>query len=320
MILILSHDEDLHTQRVIQDLSRDSFKVLDFRNLGEEIFLEVDPVTSTGNIIFDNGSDVLDTANIKSVWYRRPRYKCGSENIEIWKKTYAEDEERAVLDGLWRSLSDDVFWLNNPFANRVAGNKLWQLSVAHSVGFDTPLTIVTNNPDTFRQFVRRNKKTVFKPISKSHIERPNDMPLIFLTKVIDDLEVEIIAPRVSVTPCLLQEYIEKAFELRVTIVGDHVFATAQYSQNSEETKIDWRKDPRKVRHERMDLPLEVEYKCKVLVKKMNLTFGAIDLIFTPDGKFVFLEINPNGQWLWIQDLVGYPISHTIAEMLERKET
>ncbi len=115
---------------------------------------------------------------------------------------------------------------------------------------------------------------------------------------------------------MVQEYVPKDVELRVTIVGRKVFACAIHSQDSELTKHDWRKyDFGNVRHELCTLPGEVEQNLIALLRFWNLSYGAIDLVRTPDGRYVFLEINPNGQWGWIEELTGAPIAETIAETL-----
>ena len=316
MILILSSEDDLHVQRVVSHLPLGTYQVLNLRTMGVVSFLEFDPVNGSSTISFLNNSQAFSLSDITSIWYRRPRYKRGSEGGEEWKRVFAENEERCVFDGMWRYLGDTVRWLNNPFANRMAENKLWQLYIAKEIGFELPQTLVTNNPDSLRRFANENGDIVYKPVAKSHIERPNDAPLIFLTKPIKKFELDKLVSRVSVTPCLFQKYIEKQFEIRVTILGDQVFAAAQYSQENMETRHDWRRDPTKVRHEKVELPTEIQQRCIALVRKMGLTFGAIDIIFTPDERFIFLEINPNGQWLWIEDLVAHPISHAIATMLQ----
>lgn len=316
MILILSDNRDLHVQRVVTHLHPKSYQLLDLRDLGEKIFIDFDPVAC--NLIASSieVKKMFHWSEITSVWYRRPQYKRGSKNIEEWKRVFSENEERSPLDGSWRCLKDSVLWLNNPFANRDASNKLYQLSVARRVGFEVPETVVTNNPITLRQFANQKNSVVYKPLHISHIDRPGRTPLVFLTRIFEKNNIEELAHRVCVTPCLFQEYIAKEYEIRVTVLGNQVFSTALYSQEFDETRHDWRRNPVQVRHVATKLPADVEQKCLALVQELKLTFGAIDLIFSMDGKFVFLEINPNGQWLWIEDMTGHPISHSIAAFLQ----
>lgn len=116
---------------------------------------------------------------------------------------------------------------------------------------------------------------------------------------------------------ITQEEIKKQYDVRVTVVGSQLFATAILSQEHEETTVDWRKGSRPdLQHERIDLPREVEEKCFALMKRLNLRYGAIDLVCDLQGKLWFLEINPNGQWAWIENLTGYPIAAAIVDELE----
>lgn len=114
----------------------------------------------------------------------------------------------------------------------------------------------------------------------------------------------------------MQEYISKRVELRVTVVGSRVFAAEIHSQVNSSTKHDWRRyDLDRTPHMRHPLPPSVEACCVQLVQTLRLNFGAIDMIVTPSGEYVFLEINGNGQWGWIEDLTGLPIADAIVELL-----
>lgn len=122
--------------------------------------------------------------------------------------------------------------------------------------------------------------------------------------------------RLKNCPVILQPYIEKLFELRITVVGEKVFPCAIHSQNSQRTLEDWRRyDLSNTPHKIYPLPPNIEGLCVNLVKALELKFGCIDMIVTPDKEYIFLEINPNGQWLWIEQLTGLPISQTLAELL-----
>ncbi|MNE53265.1 Ribosomal protein S6--L-glutamate ligase [compost metagenome] len=117
------------------------------------------------------------------------------------------------------------------------------------------------------------------------------------------------------TPCIYQELIEKEFEVRVTVVGEKVFSASIDSQSDNDTKIDWRK--KKLVFTKVELPFEIEYLCIEIVKKLNLLFGAIDLIKDKNGNYIFLEINPNGQWAWIETQTGIEISDAIINELRK---
>ena len=117
---------------------------------------------------------------------------------------------------------------------------------------------------------------------------------------------------------MAQKYIEKKLEFRVTVVGQDIFTCAIHSQDSERTKEDWRRyDFENVKHESYDLPENVKSSLLRFMQLCHLTFGAIDMILTPEGDYVFLEVNPSGQYIWIENLAKLPISRSIAENLTR---
>jgi hypothetical protein len=122
--------------------------------------------------------------------------------------------------------------------------------------------------------------------------------------------------RAALCPMTYQDYIPKAYELRITAVGNKLFPCAIYSQESDTTTIDWRADEsKKNRHEICEIPQEVHTKLLQLLNEMGLNFGCIDMIVTPAGEYVFLEVNPNGQWLWVEEATGMPIASEIAKLL-----
>ena len=116
-------------------------------------------------------------------------------------------------------------------------------------------------------------------------------------------------------PSIVQRNIKKEYEIRVTVVNEAVFAAKVDSQSNADTKYDWRR--KKLKFECYDLPESISSKCISLVKRLNLKFGAIDLIKDKSGQYIFLEINPNGQWAWIEMDTGLLISDAIIKELER---
>jgi glutathione synthase/RimK-type ligase-like ATP-grasp enzyme len=121
---------------------------------------------------------------------------------------------------------------------------------------------------------------------------------------------------IRLCPMTFQAYIPKRLELRITVVGERVFAAEIHSQISNHTQFDWRRyDLARTPHASHVLPHHLELKCVELVRRLGLVYGAIDMILTPDGKYVFLEINPNGQYLWIEELTDLPISEAICDHL-----
>jgi glutathione synthase/RimK-type ligase-like ATP-grasp enzyme len=124
------------------------------------------------------------------------------------------------------------------------------------------------------------------------------------------------ASAVRYCPVIFQAYVPKRVELRITVVGGEVFAAEIHSQQSNHTRHDWRRyDLGETPHLPHELPADVARRCLRLVGELGLCYGAIDMVLTPDGRYVFIEINPNGQYLWIEQMTGLPISDAVCDLL-----
>ena len=268
------------------------------------------------------GGEAIDCSEIKAIWYRKPTEPQIDDDIDEWQREYAYDETRNDLEGLYGYLADR-YWISPIHRIRRAANKPMQLRLAQRLGFRVPRTIVTNDPETARAFFREHEgRIIYKTISGGAIytrtsrwAQKDIHRAVYTTPLLDRSEDDFAA--VEFCPCLFQELIVKKFELRVTVVGDRVFAAEIHSQVREETKDDWRRkaDGHELPHRIHDLPEIEADRCRHLVRELGLQFGGIDMIYTPDGEYVFLEINPNGQYGWIERETGLPINRAIAEAL-----
>src|SRR5262249_6133530 len=210
-------------------------------------------------------------------------------------------------------------WATLPVRSRSASpeNKLHQLSVAARCGFTLPRTLVTNSPERFLDFYEAcggnliSKRAVnLAPMVGGVATRPYTVSM----RRRDAAD----ARAIRHAPVIFQEKVPKRVEVRVTVVGSRVFAAEIQSQGSYRQVTDWRHYP-ELGQSRFyaphRLPAAVEQRCRDVVAALGLSFGAIDLILTPDGEYVFLEVNINGQWAYIEDMLGLPISDAIAELL-----
>lgn len=118
---------------------------------------------------------------------------------------------------------------------------------------------------------------------------------------------------------LFQEWIDKRHEVRLTVVGDRFFAVEIHA-GSEAAKVDWRADYSSLSYKPAVVPKDVRRRVMAFMAHFGLVFGAFDFIVTPGGDWRFLEVNPNGQWSWIEHKTGVPISRAIADLLEKGDT
>lgn len=116
------------------------------------------------------------------------------------------------------------------------------------------------------------------------------------------------------TAHLFQARVKKRFDVRVTVVGEQVFAT-EIHNDGPGGGLDWRSNHKTLDYRPCSIPDEVETGIHRLMAMLDLRFGALDFIVTPEGQWVFLEINPNGQWAWIERATGQPVSAAMAELL-----
>ena len=207
-------------------------------------------------------------------------------------------------------------WLNSPSRIQFAENKLLQLRTAINLGFDVPRTLVTNSFEEARRFVGAAGPKIAKPLRQALVVADDEERVIFTTRL--DPDTPLVPEEIRACPLILQNEIKKRLDIRATVVGSTVFCAEIHSQTQEDTKVDWRRfskvDLDQLPH---TLPLELQEKCVALTRTLGLRFGAIDLILDVKGDYWFLEINPNGQWAWIEQRTAQPIASAIVSEMER---
>ena len=225
-------------------------------------------------------------------------------------------ESDAVLRGLFAVL-DEAFWISHPDAIKIADNKLAGLKKAASLGLAVPRTLVTNDAERVQDFYHCCNGQMVIKLFRGWSGEWAGTTYAVLTNRVEPKHLERL-DAVKNMPCLLQEYVPKELELRVTVIGREVFAAEIHSQQSEISRDDWRRyDFENTPYLPHSLPSSIESACRQLLDGFGLAFGAIDMILTPEGEYVFLELNANGQWLWIEELTGLPLVSAMADLLER---
>jgi glutathione synthase/RimK-type ligase-like ATP-grasp enzyme len=201
--------------------------------------------------------------------------------------------------------------MNHPTKIAQAEFKPAQLRLAQRAGLRIPRTIVTNDPGAARDFAESIGKMIYKPFSADGITEYGQHKLIYTSVVSAD---ECDDPAIRLTAHLFQEWIEHDYAVRLTVVGGQFFAAAIHGASAT-AHVDWRSDYASLSYTVTEVPEQVRRGVCVLMGMLDLRFGALDFLVTPDGEWVFLEINPNGQWAWIQDKTGLAIANAIADTL-----
>ena len=259
-----------------------------------------------------DGDQIICSNEIRSVWYRRMRTPVLPGTLDCGTREFCQRESRAFLEGVLASLPTD-HWLSHPTAVAKAERKPYQLGVAARMGFVIPATTMTNDESSVRT-IADHHEIVAKAVSSGYVRSPEGNRAIFTSAVSSGDIAQL--DGLSMAPVTFQEMVEKVSDIRVTVVGEDVFAAEILSQDRESSRVDWRAtDDPELKHRHHDLPHDVADLCRKLVADLGLGFGAIDFALTEDGSYVFFEINPNGEWLWIEDQLGLPISDAIARTL-----
>jgi len=192
-----------------------------------------------------------------------------------------------------------------------------QLRIARAAGLRTPRTLVTNDFERAREFAEScGGKLVVKATGKGWLYGPDAGVQSVLTNRISGADLR--REEIELAPVTFQEEVPKAYEIRANVVGGRVLAIRIDSQRSAQSEVDWRRyDLDNTPYSPYQLPAVIEAACVKVTKDLGLEYGAIDLIRRPDGEYVFLEINGNGQFLWAEDLSGVEVSQAIAALLTR---
>ncbi|MCE9574782.1 MAG: hypothetical protein K8W52_16655 [Deltaproteobacteria bacterium] len=243
------------------------------------------------------GDTVIDDAT--SVWLRRPTRPVLPADMHPHDRPVAERELDAVVRGLYDVLAPRALWVNPIDCHRGANSKLRQLASAREVGLAVPETLVSNDPARIRALLAAHPgEVIYKPFLPA-VWRGGGERLYPLTAVLDETELPD-DDVLRLTPGIFQPRIAKRHELRVTIIGDHVVTARIHSQDARATQLDWRADDARPPLELDALDPEIEVRCRALMRRLGIVFGCFDFIVTPMGEHVFLEVNEQGQWLWVE--------------------
>lgn len=246
-------------------------------------------------------------AEFGSVWWRRPAHPRVSDAVTSPShRAFAANEASEALAGLWYALG--AYWVNDPSRDDMAQRKGYQLKVAQDIGLQIPRTLMTNDVGDAREFIDAvgYHNVVFKTFSSTQDQWRE-------TRLLGRDELALIDD-VRHAPVIFQKYVPAQYDLRVTVMGDTVFPVAIHSQQTD-YPVDSRIDFANARVEPVDLPPSLTDQLIRFTRRLGLVYGAIDLRLTPDGDYVLLEINPAGQFRYLEVLTGLQMTATLARLL-----
>jgi glutathione synthase/RimK-type ligase-like ATP-grasp enzyme len=317
MILILTEPGDLHADRVTQKLHDRSAPFVRFNpaEFPRHARLSVHfPGKGNNRYVLQAHNESVELSTLKAIWYRRPRAPVVHDCLtDTATRTAIQQECESFLYDIWSSIGG--MWVPGPPFVLRRWRKVAQLDLAQELGFEIPPTLITSSPDELVAFYQQhNGNIVSKRVGFSFLSSEAS-PFFRYTDVVTKRDIGY-AQAIRFSPMIFQAYVPKELELRITVVGSEVFAAEIHSQETNHTRYDWRRyDPYHTPYLPHELPLSIAQRCVQLVRRMGLTFGAIDMILTPEGRYVFIEINANGQYLWIEYATGLPISDAVCDLL-----
>lgn len=303
MILIISHPDDIHARAVLDHLGQMGAPA-QLLNLGRfpkaaRLVLRYDAHTSQMGWSDDDGT-VIDLDTVGAVWWRRPQPLAFEPGLKA--QDFAASECAEALAGMWQAMP--AVWMNPPVLDEAASRKSWQLRLAGQLGLDPPETIITTCPQTARAFIAKCGDVICKPFAGSlrHWRE---------TRRIREAELAEIE-QLRHAPAILQQRIEGR-DIRVTVVGRQVFA-AEIDTSAGSYPDDFRMNDN-VSIRPVALPKPTVSAIHILMEYLGLVYGALDFRKQPDGRLRFLEINPAGQFLFVEEQTGQPIARTMASEL-----
>lgn len=252
--------------------------------------ITVDPL---GPLMQINGPVGRHTVeNLKSVWYRAPIFYRNSPGVPL---SVDEQLDRSQWMAFLRSLSvfEEARWMNHPSATYQAESKPYQLAAAERVGFRVPRTLVTNDVESIDAVFP--EELAIKSLDTVLLTEGEHSLFTYTTILQRD---QLTDATIATAPVVAQQAIRNKNDMRVTVVGDHVFAV-RVLKDEKGIEGDWRVIPKnQLVYDSCRLTPDIEHKCRKLVHSLGLSFAAIDLAENDRGIF-FIEVNPTGEWSWL---------------------
>jgi glutathione synthase/RimK-type ligase-like ATP-grasp enzyme len=311
VILAITHRRDEEAPRTLDALARQGAEValLDFSDLPRHGRFALAYGGQGGRELRLDGRACLAADRITSVWWRRPLPLRAAKGLDRAHAAFAVRQTGDALMGFLALVERHARFVNHPWRDEVAGLKTFQLAAAERAGLPLPRTLVTSEPALAREFLRRCGRSgaVHKAVHATRADWRRTAPVTPRDRAGLDI--------IRHAPVILQRRVP-GIDVRVTVVGDEVFA-ADIDARRSQSPHDYRGFERECRFAPTRLPAPVERALRRLMKDLGLLYGAADFRRTSAGEWYFLEVNPSGQWGFVEERTGQPITAALAALLAR---
>lgn len=317
MILIISINYEQSTSEVAEWLlySKAEFEIINETNTIMHI-LSILNERDDDITIITNSERKINFSNVQSVWYRRGNFNNGNGVLNDNKNEQAKEvdyfvqiahaEWKCTADWLFKNLKNKLeigdYFKTNP-------NKLDVLKLAKNIGLLIPDSIITSKKE---DLLNSKWKIINKNISNIAHVAIQDKSYCNRT-----VEINIEDLPETFFPSLFQKLIIKKYELRIFFLHNKFYSMAIFSQEDDKTSIDFRNYNHLKPNRTVPFQLPFDIKCKLmkLMKLMGLNTASIDMMVTPKDEYVFLEVNPDGQFGMVSYPCNYFIEREIANIL-----
>jgi len=305
--LLLSDSNDFTTDYVSIELEK---RGLEYLRLNRDLLpnFKITWNICNQNLLIESNEDryLIENDSLLGVYYRAPTYL---RETFIKNKSTEDQLKQSQWMSFYRNLLcfDNARWINSPSATFYAENKMIQLKLAKEIGFKIPQTILANNSEHIESL---GDPVIIKSLDTAIFTINEYEAFVYTNSVSHD---ELKKSKLSIAPAIIQENLISKIDYRVTVIGNTVLSV-KILNKGQGVMGDWRKEKDDVNFISCELPAPVNYMCCEIVKKLGLSFGAIDLIFYKN-EFYFIEINPTGEWAWLVDSAGQKIYEYICDYM-----
>lgn len=315
-VLLLTHSGDFFTVDRVQ---------LALKNLGLypiRINTDLYPQETQINITIHEGlpkvtihtaEEIVDIYDVQGVWLRRIWSPQIDKEVEEPFRAMCINESQNVFKGIL-PLLEHAIWVDPLDKIVFASNKIYQLKLAVTCGLDIPSTLISNESQKVLDFYKAEKNIIAKMTTQTGYGMKSSAMTMATYQVqeehLDSLE------SLRYCPMVFQKEIDKAYELRIVYVAGDFFIGAIDASQTQAGQTDWRKTKvDETQWTQAKLPDDIKEKIKRLMTALGLLFGVIDMIKTPEDAYVFLEVNPTGEWGMLERDLHLPISEAIAHTI-----
>ncbi len=304
-VLIISNTLDFGIDLITFGLEKRGVKYFRLnRDKFQEYKITLDIQKKELTIVHNSKKYYVIEKHIKSIYYRAPIYL-----RDIYKPGLSEIEQlyRTQWSAFVRNLAffESPIWVNNPENTFRAENKFLQLKYAEKLGFSVPKSIVTNTIDYIKF-----EKMIIKSVDTALFRSGANEAFVY-SNIVEYNELS--HENMKELPVIVQELIEPKIDIRVTVIGDRIYAV-KILNKGEGISGDWRMLKNQLQYLKVELPHHIEEKCIKLTKLMKLNFSGIDLAKCGD-KYFFIELNPTGEWAWMTQNKEIAIDDAICDYL-----